>query len=58
MYLDNFLRKRLVVLYREEISSLVSIYDEDFDGKLSWNEFLFLLGKFSFFQKSFKSLNA
>jgi len=41
--LDYYLRKREVVLYKEEINSIISIYDEDLDGRLSWNEFLFLI---------------
>ncbi len=41
--LDIFLRNRQVVLYKEEIEALISLYDDDLDGKWNWNEFLFMM---------------
>lgn len=41
--LDIFLRNRQVVLYKEEIKSLIALYDEDLDEKWNWNEYLFMI---------------
>ena len=41
--LEKFLRSKEIILYREEIKSVISLYDEDLDGRLNWNEFLFMI---------------
>jgi Ca2+-binding EF-hand superfamily protein len=41
--MEKFLRGKDVILYKEEINSIISLFDEDLDHKLNWNEFLFMI---------------
>lgn len=41
--IDVFLRYRQVVISKEEISTLITLYDEDKDTKLNWDEFLVMI---------------
>lgn len=41
--MEYFLRGKDVILYKEEINSIISLFDEDLDHKLNWNEFLFMI---------------
>jgi Ca2+-binding EF-hand superfamily protein len=41
--LDVFCRKRGLVLFEEQINSLISVYDEDLNKSWNWNEFLFMI---------------
>jgi Ca2+-binding EF-hand superfamily protein len=41
--LDVFFRNHKLVLYKEEILSLIKLYDEDLDQVWNWNEFLFMI---------------
>ena len=41
--LEIFLSKRKIKICLEEIQSFVSLFDEDLDGELNWNEFLFMI---------------
>ena len=38
-----FLQERKIKICDEELISFISIYDEDLDGMLNWNEFLFFI---------------
>ena len=38
-----FLQERKIQICDEELMNFISIYDEDLDGKLNWNEFLFFI---------------
>jgi Ca2+-binding EF-hand superfamily protein len=41
--IDAFLRTHMIILYEEEIKSFIYMFDEDNDGKINWNDFLFMI---------------
>ena len=41
--IEVFLMKRKIKICNEEIMTFVALYDEDLDGELNWNEYLFMI---------------
>ena len=41
--IETFLSKRKIKICIDEIQSFISLFDEDIDGELNWNEYLFMI---------------
>ena len=41
--IEVFLMKRKIKICNEEIMAFIALFDEDLDGELNWNEFLFMI---------------
>ena len=41
--METFLSKRKIKICTDELQAFISLFDEDIDGELNWNEFLFMI---------------
>ena len=41
--IETFLSKRKIKICTDELQAFISLFDEDLDGELNWNEYLFMI---------------